>query len=123
MDCTSSEIDINSLDTVVNNSIEADISSLANSYKATPELTKTIKKPISKQEIKSLKSIEQKEVKPVYRKKTTSPSKLTTKQSRVSEISTVRSPAKILSGTSLKEILPGTEVKSSEVKEPEKIYT
>jgi hypothetical protein len=87
MDCTSSEIGINSIDTLVNNSIEVDISNITNSCKAIPELTKTVKKTISsKQDIKSVKSIDKKEVRPINRKKLTqSPSKLTlVKQSRVS---------------------------------------
>jgi hypothetical protein len=56
MDC--SEIGMHSIDTLVNNSIELDITSL--SSKPSPELTKTVKKPVSKNEIKSLKSIEKK---------------------------------------------------------------
>jgi len=44
MDC--SEIGMHSIDTLVNNSIEVDITSL--SSKPSPELTKTVKKPVSK---------------------------------------------------------------------------
>jgi hypothetical protein len=105
------------METILNNqSIEMDITNIANSCKMiNHELTKTIKKPTlsSKQEIKSMKSIEKRDSKPylVPRKKLTqSPSKTFGKNSRISE--TAKSPSRIYNGGSLKSILPGTEIKS-----------
>lgn len=95
-------------------SIEIDITTLVNSCK----LIDTVITKKSKPEIRSLKSIDRRDSKPlINRKKVNSPTALlsTVKNSRISEN---RSPVRTSLLGTLKSVLPGTEVKSSEIKEP-----
>lgn len=95
-------------------SIEIDLTTLTNSCK----LIENVESKKSKPEIRSLKSIGKRESKLlINRKKATSPTALlsTVKNSRISE---TRSPARTSLLSTVKAVLPGTEIKSSETKEP-----
>lgn len=80
LDCTSSEIGKNSNDTVVNNSMEVDFTSLVTSTIPPPSSP-----PKTSKHVHSLKSIERKDTKEIKpRKKVVSPNQKLTKSSRVS---------------------------------------